>query len=343
MNIIGPINSMGYGQSVKNLCLSLSRQGRNFRHYPIGNNQYESQEELERLSGHSYLNGYDPNAPTVKIYHQHDLLLSFGGKRIGFPIFELDSFSKLEQTHLVGCDEIIVCSKWAADIVENLGIRAKIVNLGYDASIFFQNPTIKRKEITFINIGKWEKRKGHDLLPEIFSKALPQTANYKLWMVNTNPFLSEDETNHWKYQYHSVLGDKVSFIDRMPTQSALARLINQADCGIYPSRAEGWNLPLMETMACGVPCIVNNYSAHTEFCNDQNSILIDPVGMESAYDGKWFFNQGNWSTPNVVGFSNAVGYVYDTLSNGRGLGINPDVSSFSWDNAAKQLWDAVNI
>ena len=48
-----------------------------------------------------------------------------------------------------------------------------------------------------------------------------------------------------------------------------------ADCGLFPARAEGWNLELLEMMACGKQVIATNYSAHTEFCTKENSILIE--------------------------------------------------------------------
>ena len=70
----------------------------------------------------------------------------------------------------------------------------------------------------------------------------------------------------------------------------------QTDCGIFPSRAEGWNLELLEMLACGKSVITTNYSAHTEFCNDTNSDLVEIKDTELAYDGKWFQGKcGNWA------------------------------------------------
>ena len=71
--------------------------------------------------------------------------------------------------------------------------------------------------------------------------------------------------------------------------------MSKADCGIFPSRAEGWNLDMLEMMALNKSIITTNYSAHTEFCNKDNSFLIDISETEPANDGKWFFGQGNWA------------------------------------------------
>ena len=54
----------------------------------------------------------------------------------------------------------------------------------------------------------------------------------------------------------------------------------KTDCGVFPARAEGWNLELLEMMSCNKPVIATNYSAHTEFCDDKNCMLIDIEDME---------------------------------------------------------------
>ena len=70
--------------------------------------------------------------------------------------------------------------------------------------------------------------------------------------------------------------------------------MSQADCGVFPAKAEGWNLDLLEMMSCGKSTIATNYSGHTEFCNKENCYLVDLPEMETAEDGKWFRGQGEW-------------------------------------------------
>ena len=42
------------------------------------------------------------NAPSIRLWHQHDMSSFAGhGLRIGFPIFELDTFNDLEKHHLI--------------------------------------------------------------------------------------------------------------------------------------------------------------------------------------------------------------------------------------------------
>lgn len=45
----------------------------------------------------------------------------------------------------------------------------------------------------------------------------------------------------------------------------MAKMYNNADFGIFFSKAEGWNLPLNELLACGVPCITTSNTGMTEY------------------------------------------------------------------------------
>ena len=64
------------------------------------------------------------------------------------------------------------------------------------------------------------------------------------------------------------------------------------------SGAEGWNLPSFNATCLGKWSIVLNGSAHKDWANEKNCILIDPSGKEPVYDNIFFkegaeFNQGN--------------------------------------------------
>ena len=111
----------------------------------------------------------------------------------------------------------------------------------------------------------------------------------ELWMLCDNPFYTEDENFKWERLYRtSKLGDKIKIIPRQQMQEDVYNIMMQADCGVFPARAEGWNLDLLEMMSCGKQTIATNYSAHTEFCNEDNCMLVETTEMVDAEDGKWF-------------------------------------------------------
>jgi glycosyltransferase involved in cell wall biosynthesis len=119
--------------------------------------------------------------------------------------------------------------------------------------------------------------------------------------------------------------------------------MSQTHCGIFPSRAEGWNLELLEMMACGKHVITTNYSAHTEFCNAENAHLINVENTEVAYDGKWFHGQGNWAKlgeKEKDQFIEAIRKVHNLNKNGT-LYVNSNGIEIShqltWNNSAKEI------
>jgi glycosyltransferase involved in cell wall biosynthesis len=116
--------------------------------------------------------------------------------------------------------------------------------------------------------------------------------------------------------------------------------MSQVDCGVFPSRGEGWNLELLEMMAAGKHVITTNYSAHTEFCSQENATLIPIKDVESAFDGKWFFGQGNWAKIDdeevnlLTQEMNLFAETYKGQQNTHGI---ETAKKFSWQNTAREM------
>ena len=80
----------------------------------------------------------------------------------------------------------------------------------------------------------------------------------------------------------------------------VAALLADCDCGVFPSRAEGWNLGLLECMSMGLNVIATNYSAHTEFVEPANCrvVQIDETEPQPAGELLGAPETGaNWARP----------------------------------------------
>lgn len=295
LNYYAPLNQLGYGQVGINFALGLAQAGVNLSIFPIGEPTPNSK-DLDFV--YRNLGSRNPprrHAPCLKIWHQNDLFDFIGkGKHIGFPIFELDRFTIEEQNSMESCDEVFVCSEWAKQMLRWLNRPVKVVPLGFNPDIFKPAPMLSGPT-RFFNAGKWEVRKGHDFLLECFNKAFTLKDNVELHMLSHNPF-PQGKSEEWEKRYKTCkMASKIRLLPRQATHENVYYIMKQVDCGIFPARAEGWNLELLELMACSKHVIATNYSGHTEFCTKDSCRFIEITSLEAASDGIWFNGFGHWA------------------------------------------------
>ena len=357
ISIVSPINQLGYGIAGLNICKELSKVCK-LSLIPIPPIDIYNEEDAEVLKEVIINSKFlDFDAPCIKVWHQNDMTQFAGrGLRIGFPFFELDVFTDYEKHHLNSLDAVFVSSKWAKEVcLHNLTINEDkifVVPLGVDRTIFnectkTQSPTDKT---IFFNCGKWEIRKGHDVIFQFFNDAFTENDNVELWMMNSNPFLSEDDQNKWNSLYlGSKLGSKIKIIPRAKTQQEVYNIMSQIHCGVFPSRAEGWNLELLELMSCGKHVIATDYSAHSEFCNDSNCYMINVNEKEKAFDGKWFLGQGNWAKITQEAKDQAVKHMRNVYDKHQNNALDTNTAGietskiFSWENSARKIIQHVQL
>lgn len=347
-NLSCPINNLSYGLVGLNIVSSLDKMGSDFFLNPIGQVDVPTDFSVDTIKKHMGLNPYK-NSSSVRIYHQFSLIEHVGkGKHIGFPIFELDSFSPLEIKNLSYCDEIFVCSDWAKKVIlDKKELQQKnvvVVPLGVDREVFNEhNPFIKPKKTIFLNIGKMEYRKGHDILPEIFSRAFNHNDDYELWMMADSCFNDKVMYETMKREYHQKLAGRVRFLSSVKSSLQVANIIKKSDCGIFPTRAEGFCMPLLECLSCGIMCISTGYSGQTQFANQLNCNLVEITETEKAVDNIWFHGQGNWAKISDDQLDEFIYYVrkIHQEKQAQNLPINEEgvatAKKFSWDNSSRTI------
>lgn len=296
LNITAPVNQLGYGIVGLNIVKAAAELGHTIALWFIGSVHAPESAHGVLRAAQRRTQSFNPRAPSLRIDQALDLAQHIGkGLHTALPIFELTRLRDVERHHLLSLDLVFAPTAWAAHVLEDNGIPAERIAcapLAVDTDIFHPglgtaNPT---GPTTFLNVGKWEVRKGHDILVGAFHGAFAKTDDVRLIMACDNPFLDEGERGAWIKMYkNSPLGEKIYVLDkRLPRQQDVAALMALADCGVFPARAEGWNLDLAEMLAMGKHVIATNYAAHTEFCSADNAHLITVDRLEDAHDGIWF-------------------------------------------------------
>ena len=96
LNIISPINQLGYGVAGLNICKELDNI-EPVSLWPIGQPSVTSQEDHDRVS-EMIRNSKRPDfdAPCIRIWQQNDMSQFVGNNiKVGFTIFEIENFNEI--------------------------------------------------------------------------------------------------------------------------------------------------------------------------------------------------------------------------------------------------------
>lgn len=130
----------------------------------------------------------------------------------------------------------------------------------------------------FLHIGRHDSHKNIVRLVESFAKVASRQ-DYELWLVG-----SQEKYSSAIRQLASELAvsEKIKLMNYVP-EDQLNEVINQAIALVFPSLWEGFGLPVLEAMTCGIPVITSNLSALPEVAGDA-AILIDPYSVDEIAD-----------------------------------------------------------
>ena len=350
MNLKAPLNTLlGYGHAAWNLAKAIHESGEPVALFPIGQphlTTYDN-ELCQNLINGRHLN-FDKSKPSLTIWHEYDLFdCLHGNPSVAFPFFEIDEFDAIRKKSLDIPDLVLATSEWAKTVLEQNGIKnIRKVPLGVDPFIFAPRESTT-DTYKFFTIGKIERRKCTDLLPAIFDNAFTKTDNVELHVMCDSPLPQiKQQMPYFKKAFaNSPLGDKIHIHSLKASDYELAAFIQEMDCGLFMTRAEGWGLPILQSLSCNKPIIVTDYSAQTEFCNAANSFLVNINKMEPALDNIWFHGQGNWASIEQNQIDQCIShmqYVFKNRIRTNEAGVKTAID-FSWTNAARKLIECTSI
>jgi glycosyltransferase involved in cell wall biosynthesis len=136
-------------------------------------------------------------------------------------------------------------------------------------------------EVLFLNVGVATWNKGLDLLVKAFAQVRRQQPRTRLLLKDHKALygIGADRTLAQVSREHPGLIDShvlagISVVSGSLDQGQLRALYGVADAYVSPYRAEGFNLPVLEAMACGTPVIVTGGGATDDFCPPALSVQL---------------------------------------------------------------------
>jgi glycosyltransferase involved in cell wall biosynthesis len=125
-------------------------------------------------------------------------------------------------------------------------------------------------------LGRINARKNLIRLVESFSRLRREGIRHRLVIVGKQDWMAEQVMQRVK---DLALEDAIVFTGYIDWDD-VALFYNAADLLAYPSICEGFGLPVMEAMACGVP-VVTSYGSSLEEVAGGAAMLVDPYSVES--------------------------------------------------------------
>lgn len=241
------------------------------------------------------------NLPTLRLWHISGSERLLSKRNILWTANECSELTSEEFEILSGYDKIIVTSNYSKDVFAKYfdpDSKLFVVHNFFD-SIHYKNTTVKKpKQLNWGLFGKMEKRKQSRSSLISWANKFGNNPNHHLTCAIFNGFLDAgqqaNEINSW---FNGRPPYNISFLGPQPTNEEMNTIYNSVDIVIALNSAEGTNLPLLTCLGLGKHALVHNATGHRDFCNFDNSVLIESSGQEPIYDNIFFiqgsqFNQG---------------------------------------------------
>lgn len=260
--------------------------------------------------------------PQITICHGTNNFKNSGDYKIAFSTTEVDGIPGNWVKCFNEMDEIWATSKFAAKAFRDSGVVKPIhvVYEGVDPDFFhpgiapFANPP-KEKFRFFTNFA-WGKRKGVDVLFKAFRQEFSKDEDVCLMIKTLKSYHEHKIKDELKLVYNREGAAEVYVYDIEVQRYEIGRFYRMANVFLWPSRGEGFGLPPLEALACGMPVIASNHSSHLEHLTVNGKprpgvLLLD--GKVEPYDGgdSLYYPGFNWFNPSVSDLRKKMRYAFE--------------------------------
>ncbi len=130
-------------------------------------------------------------------------------------------------------------------------------------------------EIRFLFVGGTIFRKGIDVLLAAFARAFRPADGVGLVIKDMgSKSFYRGQTAEAQIAELCERGYPVEYIERDLSEAEMAGLYAACDCLVHPFRGEGFALPVVEAMACGLPVIVTGAGPALDYATEETAFLI---------------------------------------------------------------------
>ncbi|MBN2280405.1 MAG: glycosyltransferase [Candidatus Marinimicrobia bacterium] len=289
-------------------CLRLAKAGFNLSIIPYEKDQFKPEGEYRLLQK---FKNKELNETDIHLYHRWPPKLT-APKNGHWVIIQPWEFGYLPKNWVTvfneKVDEMWVPSTYVKQVYLDSGVdpeRVFVVPNGVDTQKF--NPLAKpyrlktRKKFKFLFVGGTIYRKGIDILLKSYINTFTKNDDVCLVIKDFGgQSFYKDQT--FKKEIADLMQQKnipeIEYISDTLSDTDLIGLYTACNLLVHPYRGEGFGLPILEAMACGIPTMVTKGGAALDFCNSRTTLFIKAkklshefkiVGEKELVDFPWFW------------------------------------------------------
>lgn len=340
----------GYASSSRELVLELDRQGVRVNYqYLYGPGTVFVRPEPEQSASYmiNVIRGRRVNPSGVQVFYgQGDSFrTNYRSYKIGYTMLEVDGLPREWVKRANMMDEVWTPSSFNARTFKASGVErpVHVMPLGVNPAYF--NPNIEGYPVpgvfTFLSAFEWGERKSPEALLRAFNDEFrPDEPTVLVCKVYNQDASVNVPREVGRLGLRDGGGRVVFSINEVVPAHQLGALYRSADCFVLPSRGEGWGLPILEAMACGLPVIATAWSAQTDFINDEIAYPLSIEGLVSAEAKCPYYEGFNWAEPSYEHLRALMRHVYENREEARLKGARASsevLGRWTWRHSAEKI------
>lgn len=283
---------------------------------------------------------------------------NYNGPKIAYNVWESTLYDENFYNKLLEFDQLWVPTQWQKDCVVSQGYfssKVRIIPEAVDGSIFFPETIEKMEEykdgrFKFLLFGRWDYRKSTKEILNTFVKTFSKEEPVDIIASIDNGFASDNCKNTEERLFkNGIIDDRIK-VKHFPSRQDYVNYLKTGHVFLSCARSEGWNLPLIEAMACGTPSIYSDWGAQLEFSKGKG-LPVKIIGEREAFDGKdeayrMTFDEisGNYCEPDYEDLGRVMRDVYENYNNYKKEAEKESLSireEFTWENAAQKSYNVI--
>lgn len=223
-------------------------------------------------------------------------------------------------------DEIWTPSTYSRKCIVDSGVdfnRVQVIPNGVDPDLFKPKggkyPLETKKRFKFLFVGGTIFRKGIDLLLQAYIQSFKSRDDTVLVikdMGGDSFYKNQTAKQSIEKIQKNPNSPEIVYIDEYLTEEEMANLYRACDVFACPYRGEGFSLPTLEAMACGLPVIVTKGGATDDFVDEKVGWRINakPLRIGDNIDGEELTGDAYLLQPDLSELSSVLRGVFDEPS-----------------------------